>query len=966
MKDSRYIIGIDLGTTNSALTYIDTIAGVPDTWEIHNFNIPQYVDDGRIKELSVLPSFVYINNEIESKEQPPLPWGKSDQYIVGELARIKGVLIPNRLVSSAKSWLRHDRVDRKDKILPFGSDVDSIKISPVTASSYYLKHLSDAWNYVMGDKYKFKDQQIIITIPASFDETSRELTVEAAKMAEINDFTMLEEPQAAFYCWLYRRKDDWNKYCQDGDIIFIIDIGGGTTDFNLITLECKNGDRPYLINTDLRSKNVSPDLNSVCPHFSRVAVGEHLLLGGDNMDIALGRGVEEKIMGAGKHLPLSQWLTLSHQCRTVKEELLNENNKLETKTISVLGSGRSVIGGTINIELSNIEVRDKIVDGFFEQIDPFAAVPAQESRTGLMELGLPYVSEPNVMRHTLTFLKRHTVNPQLKQIKDSKTGQSLVRPDAILFNGGVFKSKILRDRAIENINQWYGKSEDKIKILENDDLDLAVAIGAAYYGMAQRGAGMRISGGLGRAYYIGVENTLNMDNKFITVVCIIPKGFEEGQELLLDSPEFQVMTNNPVSFALYSSAYRCGDKAGDIITEPINHRLSSFTELPKVMTKLHYGKKGKTQIIPVILGVRLNEFGTIDVWCQSKETTHKWKLSFQLRKSGDRPYLINTDLGNKNVSPELNRVSPQFSNIVSDSLIDKASVLIEQVFMDGLSIGNLISRLTEILDIDKTMWDMGLIRKMWDSLIKVKEMRLITPEHEARWLNLAGFLLRPGFGATSDDWRIEELWKIYSSGIKFSRERSCILEWWILWRRVAGGLSFTQQDIIYKKITPEIIGSKRSQGPVYREELMLTASLEHLTPNIKAVIGGTVLTNIKKSKGKAEKYLYWTLSRLGARSPFHGHLNRVISPLVVTDWINELLELSIEDSAYCVAALAKKTDDRTRDIDDTLRDRIIEIFIKNNIDPDLIGLLKQSMAVADKKTIFGESLPIGLFIESEK
>ncbi|MBF0472198.1 MAG: Hsp70 family protein [Nitrospirae bacterium] len=947
MKDTRYIIGIDLGTTNSALTYIDT----KKNWDIHIFNVPQFVDDGRIKELPVLPSFVYINNEIETKEQIPFPWGKSDEnpnYIVGELARNKGVLIPNRLVASAKSWLRHNKVDRKDKILPFGSD-DNNKISPVAASSYYLKHLSDTWNYVMGEKEEnqFNNQQIIITIPASFDETSRELTAEAAKMAGIIDFTMLEEPQAAFYCWMSRHTEDWNQFCNDGNIIFIIDIGGGTTDFNLITLTHTDG---------------------ISPHFQRVAVGEHLLLGGDNMDIALARNVEAKITGNRSKLPLSQWLTLSHQCRTVKEELLSiktgfggETPNVETKTISVLGLGRSVIGGAIKIELSNKDVRENIVDGFFEQIDPFTDAPTAP-RTGLIELGLPYVTEPNVMRHMSTFLKRHAVNPQLKQIKDPKTGQSMIKPDAVLFNGGVFKSKILRDCTIQNLNSWMSNGQDEIKILENDDLDLAVAIGAAYYGMVQRGRGMRISGGLGRAYYIGVEKAQKIEDKLIRTVCIIPKGFEEGQELILDKPEFQVMTNNPVSFALYSSAYRVGDKVGDVVTETND----SFTETAKVVTKLYYGKKGKSQNIPVNLGVRLNEFGTIDVWCQSKETTHKWKLSFQLRVEASAQDIVNQ------------------SNIISDSLVDEACALIEQTFMDAgainMSLRNLISALTEIFDIDKTMWHMEGIRKMWDSLIKVKDRRLATPEHESRWLNLAGFLLRPGFGAAADDWRIEELWKIYSNGIKFSREQQCILEWWILWRRVAGGLTSVQQDIIYKKIAPDIISTKKSQVTVYREMLMLAASLEHLMPNIKAQIGGIILANIKKSKGNKvhqnalqglgaqhpspEKYLLWSLSRIGARSPFHGQINKVISHGIVTKWINDLLELQVESTAYCIASLAKKTDDRTRDISESLRDRIIEIFNKNNIDSNLVDQVSQFKEWQDKKTIFGESLPIGLFIEN--
>lgn len=945
MKDSSYIIGIDLGTTNSALSYIDTSI----SWDIHILKIPQYVSNHKINELSILPSFIYINSEDEGIE--PLPWGNPNQYLVGELARKKGALIPNRLVASAKSWLRHNKVDRRDKILPFAATENSIKISPVTASSYYLKYLSDVWDYVIANNQKacsasqFKNQQIVITIPASFDETARELTVEAAEMAGIKDFTMLEEPQAAFYSWLKSHANDWGEYCQDGDVIFIIDIDGGTTDFNLITLSHKDG---------------------AAPVFQRAAVGEHLLLGGDNMDIALARNIEARLNL--KKLPLKEWLALSYQCRSAKEELLmgelphtpwlDGDDKDAVKTISVLGAGKSIIGSQIKQEVSVKDVKNIILDGFFEQIDPFIDTSAQSQNrriSGLMELGLPYVTEPNVMIHIAAFLKRHAVNQALKQIKDTKSAKTMIRPDAILFNGGVFKSQILRQRTITNMNDWmkgdYSQCNTSLKILENDNLDLAVAIGAAYYGMAQRGTGsgaahcLSISGGLGLAYYIGVQGgrtdpSLSND-KSVSVVCIIPKGFEEGQELILKSPQFQVMTNNPVSFSLYSSTYRVGDKAGDIITDD----LETFSELPKITTILHYGKKDSHLKIPVNIGVRLNEYGTIDVWCQSIQTTHKWKLSFQLRYDTEKIF--------------------EQSHIIEESLIDQASMLIEQTFKSetsGISLNNLGNKLTEVLDIDKTLWQISGIRRMWDTLIKLRERRLVTGEHEMRWLNLAGFLLRPGFGASADDWRIKELWKIYREGIKFSGQPQCRLEWWILWRRVAGGLDRVQQEIIYKKIAPFIVSSRRGVSE-YKEMLMLAASLEHLSPNIKAQIGDIVLKDIKKSKATSGNYLYWTLSRLGARTPFHGQINKVIAPEVVSGWIMQLLGLSVKDGAYCIASLARKTDDRTRDIDETLRAEIIDIFNENGVDSHLIREVKQSIEAADKKTIFGESLPIGLFIE---
>ena len=358
------------------------------------------------------------------------------------------------------------------------------------------------------------------------------------------------------------------------------------------------------------------------------------------------------------------------------------------------------------------------------------------------------------------------------------------------------------------------------------------------------------------------------------------------------------------------------------------------------------------------MGIRLNEFGTIDVWCKSRQTTHIWRLSFQIRP----------DLSAQNAVDQ--------SNIIEESLISQAAEMIEQAFMPlhptseykqkfEINLSNLVNRLSEIFDLDKTQWAILGIRKIWDSLINIKERRFATPEHEARWLNLAGFLLRPGFGATKDDWRINELWKIYSEGLKFSREQQGKIEWWILWRRVAGGLSAVQQDMIYKKIAPFIKASNTNQrilGSEYKEMLMLAASLEHLPTATKVQIGEIILTNIKKSKGTAEKYLYWTLSRVGARVPFHGPMNKVVSSEIASKWIGELLKLSIDAGAYCITSLAKKTDDRLIDIDDMLRDRIINIFSENNISTHLIDQVIKSMPSESQASIFGESLPIGIFI----
>jgi molecular chaperone DnaK (HSP70) len=609
MNKSRFIIGIDLGTTNSTLSYIDTKS--KDRTGTRIFSVPQLVDEGAVKNRNALPSFLYLPGEYElPADTTALPWEKEMPHIVGEFARLQGNRVPANLVSSAKSWLCHNRVDREGPILPWGRDTAAKKISPVEASAQYLRHMKDAWNFTMagGDKNKrLENQQIIITIPASFDESARELTVEAAKMAGIENFTMLEEPQAAFYAWIACHSDNWQELTGDGRLILVFDVGGGTTDFTLISIHAEQDK----------------------PSFRRVAVGDHIMLGGDNMDLTLARNIEQALMGASGKFDFNQWLSATYQCRTAKEELLGSSGK-ESSAISILGKGRSVIGGARKTELTTHAIKETIIDGFFRKVN--AGEELERSRAaGLQELGLPFESDTAIMKHLSSFLKRHAVNKDLKQTVDSSGNAAIVRPDILLFNGGVFKSAVIREQAASIIREWFSDGEWSLNILENDEFDQAVSIGAAYYGLVQRGKGERISGGIGKAYYIAVETLREKTDTGhinpLTLVCIVPRGVEEGEEIHLSQPEFQIMTNSPVSFSLYSSSYRAGDKTGDIITA----EKEEFIELPPVKTVLHYGKKTGSLKIPVSLGIKLNEFGTLDVWCESKKTTHRWKLAFQLR-----------------------------------------------------------------------------------------------------------------------------------------------------------------------------------------------------------------------------------------------------------------------------------------------------------------------------------------------
>jgi len=936
-KNSPFIIGIDLGTTNSTVAYINTMAGHKGQIEI--FEIPQLMEEGVVRPHHILPSFIYLPGEYELTDKAAaLPWNPDVPYIVGEHAKTLGARVSGHLVTSAKSWLCHSRVDRKAAILPWGSESVPKRVSPVEASAYYLKHMKDAWNYTMAQDnadHLFEKQQIIITIPASFDETARELTAEAARVAGIERFTMLEEPQAAFYCWVASHASDLDSVFNKERLVLVMDIGGGTTDFNLIRAWKETGKL----------------------QFERVAVGEHLMLGGDNMDLAIAREVEKKILGQKARLDYQRWLSLAQQGRFAKESLL-DNTDSDKLTLSILGRGRSVIGGTLKTEITRQEVEETVLEGFFKFVDISEEVE-KDRRTGFQELGLPFVQDTIVPRHLASFLNKHASTPALSQFKDTRTGKSFVKPDTILFNGGVFNSVSIRSRTLEILKQWFGNDAFSLEALENTRFEHAVSIGAAYYGMVLRGKGTRISGGSGRAYYVGVEG-ITASAGFLALLCIVPRGFEEGEELHLQSPEFQVMTNKPVSFPLYTSSYRVGDKPGDVVAA---HK-KDFIQMPPIKTVLHFGKKTGSAKIPVTLGIKLTEFGTLDVWCESRTTPHRWKLAFQVRGDTVDEEQALTDF-----------------HTLDAGLVDESCELIKTAFQSAkesqdadVNPENVVKKLTSLLSLDKNDFPISAIRKLCDVLIELKEYRTKSPQHEARWLNLAGFFLRPGFGSPLDDWRIKELWKLFHSGVSCLTSTQSKLEWWILWRRVAGGLSHGQQEQVFNKIAAWLVPSrKRKDTPrVHSAELnemwMLAASLESLSIRIKTELGDAMLQLIKKGKGKAPSSGYWVMSRLGARIPFHGPVDRVVPAGTVEKWIEDIFQepwQNPKEIAYTLTQLARKTEDRVRDIHEPLRNRITEKLAQFNWAGSLVYKINEYVpaALEDQKSIFGESLPVGLYVE---
>ena len=618
---ARFVIGVDLGTTNSSVAYVDlaesvTAPGAPMP-PVRMLALEQLVAPGEVAARPVLPSFLYLASKSEFPAGAlDLPWQKGQSFAVGELARGHGWQVPMRLVSSAKSWLSHAGVDRTAALLPpqpAGAEpVELERISPVDAMARYLTHLREVWNYAVAKKdqaARFEKQDVFLTVPASFDAVARELTVRAAAAAGL-EVTLLEEPQAAFYSWLAHHGEDWRKRLKVGDVVLVCDIGGGTTDFTLIAVTEEDG-------------NLTLD---------RIAVGDHILLGGDNMDLALGAFMAQRFADAGKKLDTWQARALVYSCRAAKEALLAEAEAAESAEaahpITVLGRGRSVIGGTIRGELTRAEVYALILDGFFPRVAADES-PLSRRRAGLSELGLPYASDAAVTRHLARFLAAHLAASQ----RPSRPALAAARaPTAILFNGGVMKSPPLRRRVVEAIESWSAKEAAPLQILEGIDLDLAVAHGAAYYGLVRRGKGVRIRGGTARSYYVGVESSMPAVPGMVPplkAICVAPMGMEEGTDAEVAGEEFGLVVGEPAEFRFLSSTVRSDDAVGQVHEE-----LSGIDETTPMEISLAPSPGASVgQLVPVKLRAHVTGVGTLEVWCVARDG-QKWKLEYDLR--GDR------------------------------------------------------------------------------------------------------------------------------------------------------------------------------------------------------------------------------------------------------------------------------------------------------------------------------------------
>ena len=607
-ENSRFSVGIDLGTTNSVVSYLELSQCDGEHAPLHVLPIPQLTSPGLVGEKYQLPSFVYQAHESELAEGDiALPWDDAPEAVVGEIARQLGSKTPIRLVSSAKSWLCHSGVDCRSDILPVQSPEEVPRISPFQASVDYLRHMRDAWNDQFPDD-PLSDQELVITVPASFDPAARELTVEAAHSLGLRQAILLEEPQSALYSWIQASEGGWRKQAKPGDVIMVVDVGGGTTDLSLIAVTEDGG-------------------NLV---LNRIAIGDHILLGGDNMDLALAYVLKMKMEKEGKRLEPWQIQALMHGCRDAKETLLSN---LEAGEVAVVvpSRGSSLIGGTLRTALTRDEVSRTLVEGFFPKVKA-SDRPAAQTRSGLTTLGLPYAKDARITCHVAAFLARQVNATEELAGFNPPPDASFIHPTALLLNGGVFKSDSLAHRLLEVLNNWLvGEGAPEARLLAGADLDLAVARGAAYYGYVRQGKGVRIRGGTAAAYYVGVESAMPAVPGFpppLEALCIAPFGMEEGTGAELPHDEFGLVVGEPVRFRFFGSNVRRDDVVG---TRLDYWEEDELRELNEIEVHLSSENRRPGEVVPVHLAAKVTEVGTLQLEAVATGNGERWKVEFDVR-----------------------------------------------------------------------------------------------------------------------------------------------------------------------------------------------------------------------------------------------------------------------------------------------------------------------------------------------
>ena len=960
---NKYLVGIDLGTTHTVVAY----CAPPQQQQqaIQVLQIEQLTAAGEVGKHALLPSSRYhaAPGQLDSKALQ-LPWqagvatlktpaealaGSAGQpVVIGKLARVLGAQTPGRLVASAKSWLSHPSADRQAAILPWGAAAEVAKISPVEASASYLAHVRACWNQQF-PKFPLEQQEIVLTVPASFDEGARALTLEAARSAGLPALKLVEEPQAAFYDWLFRHRQSLKDELAHSRQVLVVDVGGGTTDFSLISVSNDNGEL----------------------QLTRTGVGNHLMLGGDNMDLALAHLAEARLNQGGGKLSSSQLSQLIERCRLAKEQLLALDAP-EKVPVTLLGGASKLIGASRSTELTRDEVQKLLVDGFLPQVP--MSEGAQKSRSGLLEFGLPYATDAAITRHLASFLQQHAAN----------------LPDTLLLNGGVFRAAALAQRLQQTLDGW---CPAPLRLLHNDNPDVAVARGAVAYALARHGLGPRIGGGSARSYYLQLDLERGKSPLASRAICILPRGTEAGQEITLPDRQFALRVGQPVRFHLVTST-----SANDPLGAIIHIDRDQFAALPPIATVLH-AKHSKKKEIPVQLVSSLSEVGTLEIHCCSLEaesgvaTSASTALLPELSTSMSPAMLPGLSTAVATTAPP-QRWLLEFQlraddDDAADTAIDDSAALpahlpqsialLERIFGKGgaqvaaKEVKSLRTQLEHLLG-PRERWSTPLLRHLFDALWQRVKSRRRSVEHERLWLNLAGFCLRPGFGYPLDEWRVDQCWTLFEQGVQFGKDSQVCSEWWTLWRRIAGGLDLNRQLRLLDDFALNLQGSAEDlrQRPANSvagnqdDMLRLGASLEHIPASYKAEIGAWLLSRISpaNSADSSSRHL-WALSRLGARQAFHGSSHEVVDAETIALWLATLFEYDWrrnESAAFAGAHLARMTGDRARDLPDALREQVAQKLQAANAPASWVTMVCEVVQLdeAAARRILGEALPPGL------
>jgi len=930
----RYAIGIDLGTTNCSLAYVDLRQANASTATLA---IPQLQSLRTTIASPLLPSFFYFPTEaeIEHGQLDPFSAETTDEptgYVIGAFAREQMTALPGRVIHSAKSWLAHAGVDREAQMLPFASEEipAELRLSPVEASSAYLGYLKDAWDHAFAREDSgnaFVAQRIVITVPASFDEGAQQLTRMAAEMAGYpSTVRLLEEPQAAFYAWL--EEQSHHAPCSPGapllqclpgiaeqpQTVLVCDVGGGTTDFSLFRI------------APVRSAADRPAIE-------RIAASDHLLLGGDNIDLALAHAIERQLKpGTDDRLSRSQWSHLVPQARLLKERALDtEADSQATFHIAVPGEGASLFASALDTTVSRAEIQDVVLEGFF----PFC--PRDElpraRRVGLREIGLPYAADSAVSRHLAGFLRGRSV-------------------DAVLFAGGSMRPTAIQQRLLAVIESWQGRRPAHLPLA---DMSLAIAQGAARFAALPEGSKERIRGGYPHSVYLELQRAGS--DSATQLVCVLPKGFEEGGSLKLAKPAFELLVNRPVRFTAYTSNRREDDVAGTLVMlEP-----QAFHPLPTLQTTImlddeRFNPRTATeQTLSVQLEARLTELGGLQLALVSSALGRSWELEFNLRKP------VTADMVAGPGEPE----SPGVTAEAIQAAEARCALFFgkKQSLDPAHKVNALVRDLEKILGQERHRWNLPLLRALWPAIHPGITRRGRSLAHENAWLYLAGFVLRPGYGTDLDHWRVMQIWECFDLGLVHKKEKSAQSNWWMMWRRTAGGIPADEQEKLFAAALPQL----RQSAAEFVEGTRLLGSLERIALPHKLELSALLLDRIRRGKAANQSHVFWALARILGRVPLYTSAETVVPPSVVEDYFDrveslEWREPGLQPLVSVFSAACRRTNERLLDIDEGVRARVVEKLRQSGAKDIQLSNVREyhEVSAADRNDLFGEQLPAGL------